>query len=63
MTHHQPPAADPIDPVLLDRLADLTVRVGLNLQPGQDLLLTARPRRCRWSAGSRKRPTAPARGL
>ena len=34
------PDAD-IDPVRLDRLAELTVRVGLNLQPGQDLLLTA----------------------
>lgn len=35
MTH------DPVDPVLLDRLADVAVRVGLNLQPGQDLVLTA----------------------
>jgi aminopeptidase len=35
MTH------DPIDPVKLDRLAEVAVRVGLNLQPGQDLLLTA----------------------
>lgn len=31
----------PIDPVKLDRLAEVAVRVGLNLQPGQDLLLTA----------------------
>jgi len=30
-----------IDPVKLDRLAQVAVRVGLNLQPGQDLLLTA----------------------
>ncbi|MDS9469860.1 aminopeptidase [Paracoccus sp. MBLB3053] len=29
------------DPVLLARLADVAVRVGLNLQPGQDLVLTA----------------------
>ncbi|MFN3954334.1 MAG: aminopeptidase [Pararhodobacter sp.] len=29
------------DPAALDRLAELAVRVGLNLQPGQDLLLTA----------------------
>ncbi len=31
----------PIDPAQLDRLAEVAVRVGLNLQPGQDLLLTA----------------------
>jgi len=31
----------PIDATQLDRLAELTVRVGLNLQPGQDLLMTA----------------------
>ena len=31
----------PIDPDKLDRLAEVAVRVGLNLQPGQDLLLTA----------------------
>jgi aminopeptidase len=31
----------PVDEARLDRLAELTVRVGLNLQPGQDLLLTA----------------------
>ncbi|MCO5147315.1 MAG: aminopeptidase [Aquamicrobium sp.] len=30
-----------IDPAKLDRLAEVAVRVGLNLQPGQDLLLTA----------------------
>ncbi|HRP77619.1 MAG TPA: aminopeptidase [Aquamicrobium sp.] len=30
-----------IDPVKLDRLAEVAVRVGLNLQPGQDLLMTA----------------------
>lgn len=32
---------DPIDPVKLDRLAEVAVKVGLNLQPGQDLILTA----------------------
>tara|TARA_R110002073_G_scaffold4803_16_gene30548 strand:+ start:14739 stop:15986 length:1248 start_codon:yes stop_codon:yes gene_type:complete len=32
---------DPIDPVKLDRLAEVSVRTGLNLQPGQDLILTA----------------------
>ncbi len=30
-----------IDPAKLDRLAEVAVRVGLNLQPGQDLLMTA----------------------
>ena len=30
-----------IDPVKLDRLAEVAVRVGLNLEPGQDLLITA----------------------
>lgn len=33
--------AHALDPVLLSRLADVAVRVGLNLQPGQDLVLTA----------------------
>ncbi len=32
---------DPIDPVKLNRLAEVAVRVGLNLQPGQDLVMTA----------------------
>jgi aminopeptidase len=38
------PPRDPsaaIDPVKLDRLAEVAVRIGLNLQPGQDLFLTA----------------------
>lgn len=35
MTH------SPISPEKLDRLAEVAVRVGLNLQPGQDLILTA----------------------
>ena len=30
-----------IDPVKLDRLAEVAIKVGLQLQPGQDLLLTA----------------------
>src|ERR1700712_4431277 len=30
-----------IDPVKLDRLAEVAVKIGLQLQPGQDLLLTA----------------------
>ena len=33
--------APALDPVLLSRLADVAVRVGLNLQLGQDLVLTA----------------------
>src|ERR1700726_5203613 len=31
----------PIDPVKLDRLAEVAIKVGLQLQPGQDLLVTA----------------------
>ena len=37
----QPRNIAPIDPVKLDRLAEVAVRIGLRLQPGQDLLLTA----------------------
>ena len=33
--------ATPIDPVKLDRLAEVAVKVGLQLAPGQDLLVTA----------------------
>ncbi|MFP1645458.1 aminopeptidase [Pontitalea aquivivens] len=33
--------APDLDPAKLDRLAEVAVRVGLNLQPGQDLILTA----------------------
>lgn len=33
--------SDAIDPLKLDRLAEVGVKVGLNLQPGQDLILTA----------------------
>ncbi len=33
--------ADPVDPAALDRLAEVAVRTGLNLQEGQDLILTA----------------------
>jgi aminopeptidase len=29
------------DPVKLDKLAEVAIKVGLNLQPGQDLFLTA----------------------
>ena len=35
------PASGTIDPVLLDRLAEVAIRVGLRLEPGQDLVLTA----------------------
>jgi len=34
-------SATSIDPVKLDRLAEVAVKVGLGLRPGQDLLLTA----------------------
>src|SRR6201988_76137 len=41
MTAHQRNLSAAIDPVNLDRLAEVAVKVGLRLQPGQDLLLTA----------------------
>jgi aminopeptidase len=41
MTTHAQNIAASIDPVKLDRLAEVAVKVGLRLQPGQDLLLTA----------------------
>lgn len=41
MTTHQRSIAAAIDPVKLDRLAEVAVHVGLALQPGQDLYLTA----------------------
>jgi aminopeptidase len=40
MNQHPRPSP-PIDPVKLDRLAEVAVKVGLNLQPGQDLFMTA----------------------
>ena len=33
--------SDHIDPAKLDRLAEVAVRTGVNLQPGQDLVITA----------------------
>ncbi|WP_291863726.1 aminopeptidase [Bradyrhizobium sp.] len=41
MTVHERNISAAIDPVKLDRLAEVAVRIGLNLQPGQDVLLTA----------------------
>src|SRR5690349_17686366 len=41
MNTHSRTISASIDPVKLDRLAEVAVRVGLNLQPGQDLFLTA----------------------
>ena len=41
MTVHERNIAASIDPVKLDRLAEVAVKIGLNLKPGQDLLLTA----------------------
>ena len=41
MNTHDRHLAAPIDPVKLDRLAEVAVKIGLQLQPGQDLLLTA----------------------
>ncbi len=33
--------SDYIDPAKLDRLAEVAVRISVNLQPGQDLVITA----------------------
>jgi aminopeptidase len=41
MTEQETLHSSPIDPVKLDRLAEVAVKVGLQLQPGQDLLMTA----------------------
>src|SRR5438477_12123532 len=41
MTAHQRNLSAAIDPVKLDRLAEVAIKLGLRLQPGQDLLLTA----------------------
>jgi aminopeptidase len=41
MTIHERGISTPIDPTKLDRLAEVAIKVGLALQPGQDLLLTA----------------------
>jgi aminopeptidase len=41
MSAHQPNFSAPIDPVKLDRLAEVAVKVGLQLREGQDVLLTA----------------------
>ena len=41
MTALQRNVSASVDPVKLDRLAEVAVKVGLRLQPGQDLLLTA----------------------
>ena len=60
MTAHQRNLSAAIDPVKLDRLAEVAIKVGLQLQPGQDLLLTAPSLRCRWCGGSPSMPTRPA---
>jgi aminopeptidase len=41
MTVHDRNISAPIDPVKLERLAEVAVKVGLQLKPGQDLLVTA----------------------
>src|ERR1700731_1019842 len=41
MTVHERNISASIDPIKLDRLAEVAVKIGLNLKPGQDLLLTA----------------------
>lgn len=40
MTFHSP-AHNPVDPVKLEKLAEVAVKVGLRLEPGQDLVITA----------------------
>ena len=41
MNAQQPYPTSPIDPVKLDRLAQVAIKVGLRLKVGQDLLVTA----------------------
>ena len=41
MTTHARDLSASIDPVKLDRLAEVAIKVGLQLQPGQDLVLTS----------------------
>lgn len=41
MTVHERNISASIDPIKLDRLAEVAIQVGLALEPGQDLLLTA----------------------
>ena len=41
MTTHQRNLSASIDPIKLDRLAAVAINVGLRLQAGQDLLITA----------------------
>ena len=41
MTVHERNVSASIDPVKLDRLAEVAVKVGLRLREGQDVLLTA----------------------
>ncbi|RUU21927.1 aminopeptidase [Mesorhizobium sp. M7A.T.Ca.TU.009.01.3.2] len=41
MTTHSRGVSASIDPVKLDRLAEVAIKVGLELQPGQDLVLTS----------------------
>ena len=38
---HHDAALAALDPARLDRLAEVAIKVGLRLQPGQDLILTA----------------------
>ena len=63
MTQHQRHIVTPIDPVKLDRLAEVAIKVGLQLAagtgPGAD---RADRWRCRWCGGSPNMPTRPAPG-
>src|ERR1700744_3265040 len=41
MNAQQSSVPTPVDPVKLDRLAEVAIKIGLQLKPGQDLLVTA----------------------
>jgi aminopeptidase len=41
MNAHERDNGTPVDPLKLDRLAEVAIKVGLQLKPGQDLLVTA----------------------
>ena len=62
MTVHERSVSASIDPVKLDRLAELAIKVGLQLKAGQDLLVTA-PTAALCCGKSPSMPTGPAQVL
>ena len=61
MTAHQRNVSASIDPVKLDRLAEVAIKVGLQLAAGAGSAADrARRWRCRWCGGSPSMPTRPA---